>query len=211
MEVALGYGKCILGREIFFIKFFMFLFFKEKSPPLRKKHYSKLISGFTLVELSVSIAIIAIMATLIVANYGAGRRQDELNRSAQEVALNIHRAQNYALFSRVAAECGNKVPLGGYGILMPGTSQTSYQIFADCNGNGTLRPMVGPLNNLESEINFKSLSPSQPLFITFEPPIGSVSVNGVSNGTATIVLQIASDPTQTKTISVAANGSVSVQ
>lgn len=178
--------------------------------------------GFTLVELAVSMLIIGIISTIVLANYNTGRKQEALNRSAQRLAVAIRQAQNYALFSRVGTKCST--PPGGYGIYIASDSQ--YIIFGDC-GNGVVggpadHVYESSTDDLISTINVEptvvipsSQSPSViGASLTFEPPIGKFYykslVPAVSN-TIRIVLQNSSDATKQKTITISANGSVSVR
>ncbi|KKR10059.1 MAG: hypothetical protein UT37_C0006G0026 [Parcubacteria group bacterium GW2011_GWA2_39_18] len=173
----------------------------------------KNILGFTLVELAVSMLIIGIISTIVLANYNAGRKQEALNRSTQRLAVAIRQAQNYALFSRVGVKCST--PAGGYGVYMSSVSQ--YIIFGDCGGNHLYDSVIDDLISvLNFEPNVVIKSDQQPSAVgasmTFEPPIGKFYYNGLaSNGPNTIILQNSSDATKQKVITVSVNGSVSVR
>ena len=166
-------------------------------------------SGFMLVELAVSMLIIGIISAIVLVNYNAGRRQEALNRSAQRLAVAIRQAQNYALFSRVGVKCST--PAGGYGVYIESVSQ--YIIFGDCNSNRiyNLGDDIVSAINVESGVQILG---DPPINMTFEPPIGKFYYNyngSLSSASHTITLQNSSDHTKQKTITISANGSVSVQ
>ena len=183
-------------------------------------------SGFMLVELAVSMLIIGIISAIVLVNYNAGRRQETLNRSAQRLAVAIRQAQNYALFSRVGVKCST--PAGGYGVYIESVSQ--YKIFGDCNGDhryGSVTDDLISAVSVESGVvitgsvitdpqSFCGQAPSVAgVSLSFEPPIGRFYCNGFdleSTESKTIILQNSSrDASKQKTITISANGSVSVQ
>lgn len=165
--------------------------------------------GFTLVEISVSMLIIGLMSTIVLANYNLGRRQGALNRSAQRLAVAIRQAQNYALFSRVGSKCGT--PPGGYGVYIISDSQ--YTIFGDCDGNRAYT-LSNDADDLVSAINVESNAVIKSGIgdsLMFEPPIGKFYFNNAPNVSTNIVLQDSSDNNKQKTLTISSNGSVGVQ
>jgi Tfp pilus assembly protein FimT len=168
--------------------------------------------GFTIVELAVSMLIIGLISTIVLANYNTGRRQEALNRSAQRLAVAIRQAQNYALFSRVGTKCST--PTGGYGVYILSASQ--YIIFGDCNGNHVYNSVADDLiSTVSVEQSVVIKSDQQPTVIgasmTFEPPIGKFYYNGSPPTVPkTITLRDPANDKQ-KTITLSLNGSVSVQ
>ncbi|MDD5291291.1 MAG: prepilin-type N-terminal cleavage/methylation domain-containing protein [Patescibacteria group bacterium] len=89
--------------------------------------------GFTLIEMIVSISIIALISGTFLANYHSGNKQSELTMTAQKLISDIRLAQSYSLGSK---EYGGSVPSGGWGVHFDKASfPGSYKIFADSNGN----------------------------------------------------------------------------
>lgn len=61
--------------------------------------------GFTLIELMVSIAIVGILASTIIANTRFGERQQALAQAAQKLVLDLRKAQNSALAPGAENDC----------------------------------------------------------------------------------------------------------
>lgn len=93
-------------------------------------------SGFTLMELIVSLAIISILISITLTNYKGGSKGTELIMASQKMVTDIRLAQNNSLGS---VQYNTQIPQGGWGVYVDigaGGSRTSYQVFADVNGNG---------------------------------------------------------------------------
>jgi prepilin-type N-terminal cleavage/methylation domain-containing protein len=56
--------------------------------------------GFTLIEIVITVAIIGIASTVVLAGLGGGRAEREVEASAREFASVVREAQNYALTGR---------------------------------------------------------------------------------------------------------------
>ena len=105
---------------------------KLKHPSNMKK------SGFTLIELIVSIGIIAMVTGIFLANYSSANRRTDLTMTSQKMVTDIHMAQNYALgLARYGLSGSTNVPIGGWGIHfdLQNYGNNKYIIFADDNGN----------------------------------------------------------------------------
>lgn len=89
---------------------------------------TKKYSGLTLIELIVSISIIAMVTTIFVINYQGSTKRTDLIMTAQMVVADIHRAQNNALG---LVKYGGEVPAGGWGVHFDINNPTKYYIFAD--------------------------------------------------------------------------------
>jgi prepilin-type N-terminal cleavage/methylation domain-containing protein len=88
------------------------------------------ISGFTLIEMIVSISIIGLVTAVFLANYNAGERKTELINSANGLVSDLRHARSNFL---------DGVPYGGattspWGIYLDKAS-SSYLVFADINNN----------------------------------------------------------------------------
>ncbi|MBI4812210.1 prepilin-type N-terminal cleavage/methylation domain-containing protein [Candidatus Falkowbacteria bacterium] len=88
--------------------------------------------GFTLIELIVSISVIAMMSGLFLANYHSANKRSELASAAQKTASDIRLAQQFSLG---ANEFNGAPPAGGWGIYFDESSPDSYIIFADIDEN----------------------------------------------------------------------------
>jgi prepilin-type N-terminal cleavage/methylation domain-containing protein len=77
----------------------------------------KFVSGFTLIELAVTISIFVVISTLALGGYPRFARQTSLARTAQEIALSLRRAQSFSLAVR-GFETGSEVVFRGWGIYL---------------------------------------------------------------------------------------------
>lgn len=74
--------------------------------PLKAKSWKlKAVRGFTLIELLVSISIIGVLSSLVMVNTGFGSRQKNLERAAQQLALDIRTAENLSLAPSDTPNC----------------------------------------------------------------------------------------------------------
>jgi len=165
--------------------------------------------GFTLVELTVVIAIIILLSGLVLTNYRVGEREYALLRSAQKLAQDLRRAQKMAMASEtLPAKCGGEFSAGGYGIYFV-TASNSYILFADCDDNGEydLGPEKIEEIFLESKIKISTLS-SDPfsLNITFFPPDPTIIIKPSANP-ATITLK---NDGKTKTVKINTAGLIEI-
>ena len=98
----------------------------------RKKTVNKLriSDGYTIIELLVSISIIAVISGVFLMNYKAADRQFLLNQAVQQVASDLRQAQNYALGQK---EFNGTPPEGGWGIYFRRVNPNDeyYILFAD--------------------------------------------------------------------------------
>ena len=57
-------------------------------------------AGFTLIELMVSVSIVALVSGIFLVNYHSANKQSELSMSAQKLVSDIRLAQSYSLGSK---------------------------------------------------------------------------------------------------------------
>lgn len=96
---------------------------------------AKNLSAFTLIEMIVSISMIALMATLFIANYHSSLRQTDLTMTAQKLVSDLHAAQNNTLG---LIKYNGLVPGGGWGLHFNNIdgAQNGYVLYADLNAPG---------------------------------------------------------------------------
>jgi len=103
--------------------------------------------GFTLLEITVVVAVIALLSTIFLANYRGGDKQYALLRASHKLSQDIRTIEEMALSSRKTpgGRFGETFPKGGYGIYVKINDLSvndcpSYLqgycvvLFADCDG-----------------------------------------------------------------------------
>ncbi len=147
--------------------------------------------GFTLIELSVSIFIIAVMSGFFIVNYHNTNKRSELGTIKQKLASNIRLAQNYSLGSKTYD--GINTPAGGWGVHFSLSDPSHYIIFADKNlPNGDKTYNAGEAVetvSLPDGITINSLSPANSVDIVFFPPDPVTYINGSGSSPAKIILK----------------------
>ena len=163
--------------------------------------------GFTLLELTVVIAIIILLSGIVLTNYRVGEREYALLRSAYKLAQDLRQVEKMAMASEtLPSSFGGGFPKGGYGIFFQNNSN-SYILFADCDGDKEYDETGAALSCakatpgnpypegikelfLEEKIKISNLYPSSPFFITFFPPdpVIEIKSGGLSYNSATITL-----------------------
>ena len=128
---------------------------------LKIKIQSSASSGFTALELAVVVAIIAVMAGLVIADYNGQRSERTLRIAQNEMVTNIRKVQSYSLFSQNLAN--GKVPQ--YYILKFSTSTPDryfIQAITDFNSTPTLYAVETIL--LPSRVKISGISLASPIW-----------------------------------------------
>lgn len=134
--------------------------------------------GFTLIEVIVSLTIVALISGAMMANYRAGEETNKLILAANSLSGDFRAAQNNTLG---AVRYGTTTPDGGWGIHIDlDESDTSYKLFANenyDNGNNltydegeALEEYGGKTVELEEGITMASTTAGSELDVTFVPP-----------------------------------------
>lgn len=168
--------------------------------------------GFTLIEMIVVIAIIAIVSSVFFLNLREGEQNLALQRSAQLLTQTIDDARNAALSNRLH---NSTVSAGGYGVRFLINSNTLI-VFADCNqdsrftdiGSGASSCLEAASGNadyqensrtvtLERGVNIISINPcdgSCVLDVVFSSPNAKASfMPSFVDGAASVTLQAGND------------------
>jgi len=184
---------------------------------------NKFQKSFTLLELTVVVAIITILILIVLPNYLQEEKQSALLRSAHRLAQDLRRVEEMAISAqKTGPEFGEVFPKGGYGVYFEinASLPQGYRIvlFADCDGEGDFdnwgsfacaEAAPGAGNScdetmeevaLEEGIKIKELSPLSPLTITFKPPEPQVFISG--GDIAVVVLSLKANPAITRTVTV---------
>lgn len=105
-----------------------------------KSHSKK--SGFTMVELAVTMSIFAVLTSVVLANYRTFSNNADFLNVADSIALSLREAQIYGVGSK-GASCGAPIPIlnfqCAYGVVFS-ENDTFYKIFIDTNANSVYDP-----------------------------------------------------------------------
>ena len=89
--------------------------------------------AFTLIEMVISISIIAMVTALFIANYRSANKRTDIIMTAQNLVADMHLAQNNTLG---LVKYNDAVPAGGWGLAF-NVNQNYYTLFADLDAPGT--------------------------------------------------------------------------
>ena len=144
-----------------------------------------------MIELLVSVFIIAAMSSLFLVNYHNTNKRSDLSLTKQKLASDIRLAQNYSLGSKVYD--GVNLPAGGWGVHFDLADPSRYIIFADKNlPNGNQIYDAGEAVEtkiLPAGITINSLSPANTVDIVFYPPDPVTYINNSATANAQIILK----------------------
>jgi prepilin-type N-terminal cleavage/methylation domain-containing protein len=203
-----------------------------------KKKFNQ--SGFTLVEMLISLSIFAVVTAFAMANFKVGQQGDELRLAARTTASLIRRVQTqtmsgYSVYychgggrngqlclTQNDAECDggscrlDRPPAYGINISVMAGEDRRVRLFADTNDNK--RYDAGEMLRQDSVspgpfVFVNAISPSElnVLDIVFTPPKPTISFNGaIVDGIATITLMHANTNHQTNITVNRISGLVSV-
>jgi type II secretory pathway pseudopilin PulG len=99
--------------------------------------------GISLVEVIVTIFLISIFSSILIANFPELQRQFALSRAAYKFAQDLRRTQDLGLSGVQILDIGGQpITVKGYGIYIDLTTQptTEYSIYADVDGNHVYYP-----------------------------------------------------------------------
>lgn len=170
-------------------------------------------AGFTLIELMVSISIMAIVAVLVAASFrGAGPAQ-ELQRTADNLSSLVRQAQ-IASFS--GSQVNGVVPLGGFGInaSVCNTPPCSIMYFADLDGGIDYDAGTEDVQTLTlpQSVTISAVTPGSPLTVIFRPASVNVCVNKNCSASAVTSITLTGSDGSQKLVSInPISGQVTVQ
>ena len=148
-------------------------------------------NGFTLLELTVAIAIVSIMSAVVIFQYNGYRDSRALVLGETQVINDIRMAQGRTYNT---LKDNGSFPEGGYGIKFTKNS-TKYTIFADSNNDGAHNgdedsendgdedfeivelPENVKISDLKKDIDTVISSPAS-VDVIFQPPYGKVLIDG---------------------------------
>ena len=132
--------------------------------------------GFTIIEILVVVFIVGLMSAILVVNWRKNEQTYLVQRTAQEIAQNIRKAQDLALSGKKA---GTVTP-SFYGVFYDKNDINNYIIFGDTNNNGSYQSSDWhEIIALNSGIEIYQLSSgnNQSLTIKFSIPDGFTTID----------------------------------
>ncbi len=146
--------------------------------------------GFTIIELLVALGVFVVVTAMVVANFRAGGRSDELRIAAETLISNLRKAQNMSL----AGQLTNGVsPPGGYGVYFKLSDADRYIIFSDLDGDLGYTAGEALLDGtiiLPKDIRISNIQPAAVSSAIFKPPKPVIYINGgISEATLSVTLQ----------------------
>ena len=180
-------------------------------------------SGFTVLELLVSIGIFAFMTALLVARYGTFNQGVLLNNLAYDIALTIRNAQSYGLNVKSANRSTNEF-LYPYGVSFDKAtgSNTFFIFYADKVADGVYVPADDILlskTNMRNGFKITDLYRDSPpvsvnkLDVTYKRPDPNaiIKVNGASGNTYSIArIKVSATDGSYRNIDISSVGQISV-
>lgn len=156
-------------------------------------------SGFTLIELMVSVAIMAILLTVVIANFGAGNQKRNLIVARNVMMSDLRKSQSLAIASK---DVTPNHPAYSYSVALSTSTNRSYSLIGQDNSvPPNLTTLISP--NLPAKTYVRSISiyrqdgttlSANNLTIQFSVPYGRIALsfdnsNGYElNDVATITL-----------------------
>lgn len=145
------------------------------------------VRGFTLIEMMVTVAIIAILSVITLAGYRAGEKRYVLENTAQRLIADLRKGQNMAL-----APEASEIYSPGIGISFD-LNNPYYFFFRDANKDKKFNSDAGDkiieTVQLSTKIQINSIFPGSPTDIFFEPPDPTIYINQQTSASAIITLQ----------------------
>ena len=138
--------------------------------------------GFTLLEMIISLGIIALISTIILTGFHANQRQQAVIAEAENLAAKLRETQGKALHG---VQSGSQVPSGYGAYFNPAGSSGQYYIFADANGDNLYQ--AGELKEtiiLNNKVIISGASPN-PASLVFQPPFAKFYLNGAYDAGST--------------------------
>jgi len=141
-------------------------------------------AGFTIMEMIVSIFIIALISGIFLVNYHGASQRSGLINVVQKAISDVKLAESYCLGTK---EYDGAMPAGGWGIFFSLDSPGSYVIFADKNNNQQYdsgeadSAKGGKTIVLPNRIILDSINLGNRADIIFLPPDPTIYINGASN------------------------------
>jgi len=174
---------------------------------------NRLLTGFTIVELLVVVAVIVFMTGVLLLNWRSGERTLALSRVVHKAGQDVRRVQELAL--RAQAHNCAVGSISAYGIFFNQSTPGSYLLFAECNSTNAYESGVGGDDvvdtiQLEAGVMIQGVSPGSTVSIVFVPPTPRVFLNPGSPTSVQIFFQREDGTGTLKTLDVNSKGVIDI-
>lgn len=156
---------------------------QHRQAPVNSSFY---LSGLSLVEMVISLAVVMFIATIFIFNYQGNNKRTDLIMASQVMVSDIHRAQNNALG---LLKYGEETPLGGWGIYFDLNQPDTYVIFPDLEAPGD-SGYLGYDSETEGDVNLGT----RIIELVPEIVISDLRFLGGSSQTSAVVTFLPPDP-----------------
>ncbi|MFA5742971.1 MAG: prepilin-type N-terminal cleavage/methylation domain-containing protein [Candidatus Paceibacterota bacterium] len=175
--------------------------------------------GFTLFELLVVIAMIAILSSMVFSNPDKWQNGLALERSAQKLGQDISQSRALSMRGESGGCSGSNAD--GYGVYLDKTASSTYFIYRNCDNdanksyNSNFDEKFKTNIPLGSSIVICGLKEGNTevsnLSIFFEPPDPTIFINGNSGVTSSVTVCIKNDASKQKTVEINKIGNINLK
>jgi len=166
-------------------------------------------AGFTVVEILVVMALIAILSFVFIPSYHVYKEQLAVQRSANKLSQDIRLVMERAMSALEKTECTSSSTYR-HGIYLDENEPDKYILFADCNDNNQYDSADVLIKEevFETGVEIYDLTPNF-VNIVFEPPDPTIYISGGLD-TATIILRSKNYHDKQRTVTINKVGLIDV-
>lgn len=184
-------------------------------------------AGITLIEILIVTTLVILFTIVLISNFPQTKSRFALARTAYKFEQDIRRAQALTLSSTPYKDAqGNLQTIKGYGLYVDLASNKKYIIYADNTAGNQMYDAgvdyvveTDDFSSTESGVIVSQISNNanvnaQNVSINFSPPNPTTKITfpgGQNTDNVNVVFSLASDPTQTKTVSINTTGLVELK
>lgn len=165
---------------------------------MQNKNNKSLIKGFTLIEIIISITILAAIGVASIAYLGGYRRSVSVDSEAEKITAYLRQAQNKAMSGEAVS--GQDPTNWGVHFVNPASGTAYYAIF---RGSSYSADVSDETIYLSQQVQFSDPAASSTKDIVFQ------RITGRPTATTTIILRSVANANLTRTISVNSLGQAS--
>ena len=172
--------------------------------------------AFTILELLVSIFIIALMTAITVPGWRQGETTLALDRASRKLSQDIRKATELAQRAQFSS-CATGT-IRGYGMYISTGTPTSYTLYVECSVpiNDIYNAGVDSVFQtivLENRIQIDSATTPDSFSVLFVPPVPTITIQPAdpeNPDQAQITLSVVGDASRSKTITITTKGIIDI-